>query len=69
MSWMASNQGNLEFLFPWLQTKTHMDALFNIGCQVSMVLITERLWLIGMMWDIKGEELQKDDFDSAAPRR
>lgn len=46
MARMDSRQRNLAFLFPWLQTKTHMDALLNIGCQVTVVFTIEKLRLI-----------------------
>lgn len=62
MAWMASNEGNLTFLFPWHQTKAHVDTLFIIGCRVTMVLITERLWLI---WNYVGYYGRR----AAAPQR
>lgn len=46
MARMESSQRNLAFLFPWLQTKTHMDTLLNIGRQVTVVFTVEKLWLI-----------------------
>lgn len=46
MAQMESSQRNLAFLFPWLQTKTHVDTLLNIGCQVTVVFTIEKLWLI-----------------------
>lgn len=69
MVWTASNQGNVAFLLPCLQTKTHMDALFNIGCQIAMVFITEAVADLELRGILREKSCRKMTFYRAAPQR